>query len=127
MKIEAQKDFPLYEKFSEKFPVTKNTIFAYDDVIYTDYNLPDHLIIHEQTHHTQQKRDGLEYWVENYLNNPEYRLKQEIEAYKNQINSIKDRNLRAKILMECSRNLASDLYSSIITYQEAYTQLKVWT
>lgn len=123
--IKPQSEFPLLDKYKEKFAITENTIFAYDGEIYSNNQLPDHLIVHELTHHKQQDRDGLDYWVENYLNNPEYRLKQEIEAYKNQLSVIKDRNDRFKLQMECAINLSSDLYGNIISYSEAMKAIKV--
>lgn len=120
-----QSEFHLLEEYKKHFAVTKDTIFAYDHKIYTNNNLPKHLIVHEQTHHTQQDRDGLEYWVENYLNNPKYRLEQEIEAYKRQLESINDRNLRAKVWIESAKNLSSHLYGNIITYKEALKLIKI--
>ncbi len=113
------------KEYKEKFAVTDRTIFAYNGLIYTDDVLPHHLIVHEQTHHLQQERDGLKYWVDNYLNNDQYRLDQEIEAYRNQLKSIKDRNDRFKLQMECARNLSSDLYGGIISYSEAMKAIKI--
>ncbi len=120
-----QNQFPLLEKYKNYFEIDENTIFAYDNKIYSNNELPNHLIIHEQTHHKQQDRDGLEYWVDNYLNNKEYRLTQEIEAYKNQLKSIKDRNDRAKVWQESARNLSSPLYGNLLTYQEALKAIRV--
>jgi len=122
--IKPQSEFPLLSRFKEVFPITTHTIFAYNHVIYCDYKLPDHLIVHEETHHRQQDRDGLDYWIDNYLKDPKYRLEQEIEAYKNQLQSIKDRNQRSKIRIESARNLSSELYGNLLTFQEALTVLK---
>jgi len=120
MKIKSQNHFPLLEKYKKVFPsINKFTIFAYDGVIYSNTKLPDHLIVHENTHLKQQEKDGLEFWVENYLNDPSYRLKQEIEAYRNQIHSIKDRNLRAQVLIHCVNDLSGPLYGNIISKEEA--------
>lgn len=121
--FKQQADFPHLELFKKHFPVTHETIFAWDNIIYTNKPIPEHLVVHEQTHHTQQQKDGLDYWLENYLNNTQYRLTQEIEAYQNQIRSIKDRNLKMKVRIECARNLSSELYGNIITYQEAFNIL----
>ena len=123
--IKPQKDFPLLDKYKERFAVTENTIFAYDNEIYSNSPLPNHLIVHEEEHHKQQERDGLDYWVENYLNNNEYRLQQEIEAYRAQLKSVKDRNTRYKLQIECAKNLSSDLYGDIISYSEAMKAIKI--
>lgn len=122
--MKPQGEFPLLERFKEVFPVTPHTIFAYNHEIYCDYELPEHLIIHEQTHHKQQDRDGLDYWIDNYLKDPKYRAEQEIEAYKAQLESIKDRNHRTKVRIESARNLSSELYGNLLTFQEALTVLQ---
>ena len=79
----------------------------------------NHLKIHEITHHEQQKRDGLEYWVEHYLTDPKYRLRMEVEAYKHQLTIITDRNDRTKLRIRCAHDLSSSLYGNICTYEEA--------
>lgn len=124
MVIRPQSKFPLLEEYRKHFKITPQTIFAYDNCIYCNYDLPYDLLIHEQTHLEQQKRDGLDYWVTNYLNDPKYRLAQELEAYTAQLQSIKDRNWRAKIRMESATNLSSDLYGDMLSFQEALNMLK---
>jgi len=114
-----QSKFPLLDKYKEKFEITPRTIFAYDNEIYSDYDLPYHLIVHEETHHKQQNACGLDNWVEKYLNDPEFRLWQEVEAYKKQLSVIKDREARFHIKLECIKNLSSDLYGNIVTKDEA--------
>lgn len=122
--FEPQENFPLLEKFKERFPIDSDTVFAYDNKIYTNQDLPEHLVIHEKTHHKQQERDGLEYWVENYLNDPKYRLEQEIEAYRAQIQSIKDRNYKTIVRYKSAKTLSSGLYGGLLTFQEALNRLK---
>lgn len=122
--IRPQKEFPLLEKYKKVFKIDRNTIFAYDKIIYTNGILPDHLIIHEETHLNQQKELGLDKWVDLYLRNKNFRLNQEIEAYKNQINSINDRNGRIKVRTKCAKDLSSELYGNIISYEEAYRLIK---
>ena len=119
-----QKDFPLLEEYKKVFDITPETIFAYDDTIYCDYGLPNHLIIHEITHHEQQKRYGLEKWVELYLTDVEFRLKMEVEAYRHQISTISDRNNKLRLRLECAKDLSSSLYGNICTYEEALELLK---
>lgn len=125
MEIKQQSEFPLLEEFKKHFQTTKDTIFAYDDVIYSNNQLSDDLIVHEMIHHKQQKRDGLKYWVRNYLEDHNYRLQQELEAYREQLKSIKDRNHRARIRLESAKSLSSALYGNICTYEQALNLLKV--
>lgn len=82
------------------------------------------MLVHELTHLEQQERDGLDYWTKNYLNNPEYRLKQELEAYKKQLESIKDRNLKAKVTLKSALTLSSPLYGNLLTFEQAKQILK---
>lgn len=124
IEIHPQKNFPLLEEYKKYFNITPHTIFAYDHKIYTNDDLPQHLIIHEMTHHIQQDEHGLDAWVTRYLNDPQFRLDMEIEAYAMQLKSIKDRNGRAWQLMLCAKDLSSDLYGNIITKDEAFKILK---
>lgn len=124
VRIKPQNEFPKLEEYKKHFKVTEKTIFAYDNCIYTNYELPTDILIHEIQHLKQQERDGLEFWLTNYLNDTNYRLKQETDAYRVQLASIKDRNLRAKIRIESSKNLSSDLYGGIISNEEALNILK---
>ena len=124
IQIKSQKEFPLLERYKKVFNIDEKTIFAYNYTIYLDGILTKDLYIHEKTHIAQQERDGLEYWVENYLENPEYRLKQEIEAYQKQLKSIKDREHRNKVAIFSAKTLASPLYGNIITFEEAFNKIK---
>lgn len=124
MQIKLQNEFPYLEKFKEKFDVTDKTLFAYDHIIYSNYPVSDDLLIHETTHHKQQDKYGLEEWLKYYLEDDKFRLKMEIEAYRKQLESIQDRNQRAKLRMEVSKHLSSPLYGNIISYEEALRVLK---
>jgi len=119
MIIHPQSEFPLLEEYKKVFNVTPNTIFAYDHKIYSNNELPKHLIIHEQVHHKQQDRHGLDNWVKRYLEDPKFRLDMEVEAYKIQLESIKDQRGRALQTMISAKDLSSDLYGNIVTYRQA--------
>jgi len=123
--LKKQSEFPLLDIYKEVFPVTEDTIFAFDHVIYTNNSIPEHLFIHETVHHEQQDRIGLTKWVQDYLHDDEFRLKMEVEAYRVQLLSIKDSNARAKVWIESAKNLSSDLYGNIISYKEAIKLLKI--
>lgn len=117
------KQFPLYSKYAEKFPVTSGTVFAYDDTIYSNYAMSDDLIVHEKTHLAQQKKIGLAKWVDLYLSDDSFRLAQEIEAYYNQVQSVKNRSERFKIAKKCAFDLASPLYGNLITEMKAFQSI----
>lgn len=122
--FKSQSEFPHLELFKQYFPVTDRTIFAWDEIIYCNYDLPQHLIIHEQEHFRQQKEYGLDNWLKSYLEDKEFRLKMEIKSYKKQLASIKNREQRNKIKIQVANDLSSPLYGKIINYQEAFERLK---
>lgn len=122
--IAPQGEFPHIDIFKGRFEITDRTVFAWDNVIYSNYVPSNDLITHEITHHRQQKKYGLQNWLEYYIKDDKFRLKMEIEAYRNQLNDIKDRNQRAKLRMELSKHLSSPMYGNIISYEEAVRELK---
>lgn len=120
--FKPQSEFPLIERYREQFAVNEYTVFAYNGVIYTNNDLPEHLIIHEETHLKQQRehRFGVAGWVEDYLNDNVFRLKVEAQAYRNQLASVKDRNNRNYLKIQCARDLAGPLYGNLLSYNEAF-------
>lgn len=118
------KDFLRLADYAKVFPINDQTIIAYDNEIYCNYDLPEHLIVHEKTHHRQQEKIGLDVWVEKYLTDNRFRIDMELEAYQAQLNSIKDRNERFKVKQQVLKTLSSELYGYIITYQDAQKLLK---
>ena len=124
MQFKKQVEFPLLDEYRKIFDITDKTVFAYDDTIYTNYELSPDLLIHEETHLKQQEKYGLETWVLWYFNDLKFRLKVEVEAYRKQINSISDRELRFHIRQESIKNLSSGLYGDMVTENEARLLLK---
>ncbi len=123
--IRPQVDFPLMEEYKKFFAITENTIFALGEDIYTNNNLTPDLLVHETMHLKQQAKIGVSEWVYDFLYFPERRLEFEVEAYREQLKSIKDRNHRNKIRIESAKNLSSALYGNIISYKDAWDILKI--
>lgn len=123
--ILKQHQFKRIEEYKKVFKVTEGTIFAYDGNIYANSPLPQHLIIHETVHLERQKEMGADKWVDKYLTDKEFRLNEEILAYREQLKSIKNRDERAKLLIKCSQDLSSPLYGNIVTFFEALKLLRV--
>ncbi len=122
--IRPQSDFPLMEEYkAQGFDITDKTIFALGVDIYTNYNLSPDLMVHELVHLKQQQEVGVKEWVYDFLYVPAKRLEYELEAYKIQIHSIKDRNHRAKVWLQSAKSLSSSLYGNIISYEDAKEQL----
>ena len=125
MIYKPQSEFPLLKEYKAVFDVTEHTIFAYDKVIYSNNTLPQHLEIHERRHLIRQDKMGLDTWVKNYLEDPVFRLKEEVIAYKEQLLSIKDREKRNYLKKMCVKDLCSPLYGSICSKEEAEKLLHV--
>lgn len=119
----------IYQRLHEAFGVEwdNNLLITIGDTIYTkDSSIlerrPD-LLAHEKVHEIQQRKIGIDSWWNEYLSDPQFRLKQEIEAYYGQAlfvkERIKDRNKRWPLLDEMCRNVSSPMYGSLISYKEA--------
>ncbi len=123
--IRPQSEFPLMEEYKKKFAITEGTIFALGEDIFTDNTLTPDLLVHENTHLKQQAKIGVKEWVYDFLEVPARRLEIELEAYRAQLKSIKDRNQRDKIRRISADTLSSALYGNIISRAEAWDKLKV--
>lgn len=122
--IRPQVDFPLMEEYKKYFAITPKTIFALGEDIYTDYPLTKDLLVHEMVHLRQQQDIGVKEWVYDFLYKPEKRLEYELEAYREQLKSIKDRNHRLKTRIESAESLSSSLYGNIISRADALKALE---
>jgi hypothetical protein len=115
---------PNIDQILKTFKITDHTVFAYGDTIYNPIGLPidTDLMIHEQTHQKQQEKWGIENWWLKYIEDKEFRLIQEVEAYQNQYQFLKtvlNRKGRAGALNTLAEQLSSPLYGNIINKKEA--------
>lgn len=123
MKILKEKP-PIYDKCVEKFGVDweDGVIFTYGENIYCKNDLPENKIVHESVH-IKQQGDNPDEWWERYFNDTEFRLVQEVEAYRAETQwanyKIRDRNNRMRLIMQNAKDLSSPMYGSIISFQEA--------
>ena len=124
---------PNYEDIKKHFPEVEGNsrvIFTYGETLYvplTSAPIPDHLIVHEQTHTKQQGEDPKAWWDRYFIDIP-FRLAQEIEAYKAQYvyykSRIKDRNQQNRFIVDLAKMLSSPIYGNSITTSEAIKKLK---
>lgn len=112
-------------EYKKYFDITDRTIFALGEDIYTNYPLTPDIYVHELVHLEQQAKVGVKEWVYDFLYVPKKRLEYELEAYRKQLRSIKDRNHRNQVRIESAGNLSSSLYGNIISKQEAFDLMKV--
>lgn len=115
---------PNIDQILKKFKITDHTVFAYGDTLYNPIgkDIPQDLMIHEETHERQQKDYGVEQWWQMYIEKPAFRLTQETEAYRNQYQFLKtvfNRLGRKVALNRLAEQLSSELYGNIINKSEA--------
>ena len=112
-----------------KFPEA-TTIFTYGDCIYNPGGVPlePHVILHEMVHMEQQRKTSPEEWYKRYMEEPDFLISQEAEAYQKQFeyikSIIKDRNRQARILHELASFFASSMYGKPLGYGEAIQMIK---
>jgi hypothetical protein len=121
---------PVYDRCVERFGVdwNNNVAFTYGKVLHCkEYPTPD-LIVHEEVHTIQQTKIGIEEWWNKYLADNEFRLSQELEAYRKQYQFLKrvilDRNKLNKYNVWIAKTLSGSMYGNIITYSEAFKLIR---
>jgi hypothetical protein len=120
MKISTEKP-PIYDRAAQVFDIPATAVFTYGDTIFSPSgatNFSVDLVAHEKVHMRQQG-DNPEEWWELYLTNREFRLEQEVEAYREQYrvycNGESRSAKRFKFLQTIASDLASPMYDVDIT------------
>ncbi len=112
----------------EKLNPSLNTVFTYGDTIYIPSGGSPNkaLMAHEETHMRQQGDDPKGWW-DKYIASPDFRLRQEVEAYRNQykeFSKAKNRNRLYIFLSRIARDLSSSIYGNIISYDTAFKLIR---
>ena len=122
--------FPYYKQVVGKFGLTEkdteHIAFTCGDTIYCYDQLSYGLVAHEITHVFQQMRIGSAIWWKKYLQSPDFRLGQELEAYQQQYRILRKNDL-GKAEMELTRlagDLSGAMYGGIIDFDEAIKKIK---
>lgn len=120
-----QREFPYFKEACEMFPINDGVCFTYGDVYYTNHSpLPHDFLIHEMKHTKQQELIGKDEWWRLFFADPQFRLEQELECYKVQLASIKDRELRFRRRMQVIDDLSGALYGNCVSKDELMQLLK---
>jgi hypothetical protein len=131
MKVLIEKP-PNFDAIDAAFHLTERgakPVFAYGSVIYNPWNVevPPYLVAHELVHGARQK-DDIEGWWRRYIDDAQFRLKEEVQAHKAELacvcQRVKDRNRRARLLHITALRLASPLYGGVISYTDAVCLLR---
>ena len=118
---------PIFEDCVKAFGITwdEGIAFTYGDTVFCKNNLTTDLLVHESVHVKQQASyfGGSEYWWKKYIEDKDFRLSQEVEAYKSQLEwykrNIKDRNTLFKAYNSIWNILSGPMYGNMITASEA--------
>lgn len=103
----------------------KGIVYTHGQVIYNPDMLymDDALLFHEATHSLQQDTLGVDVWWKKYLEDPQFRLVQELEAYHSQYKKFcktdKDRNKQAQYLHRLAQDCSGEVYGNMVNYSEA--------
>lgn len=113
---------PVYDRCVELWGVSfDNTVWTYGDTIYCKNMPSDNLLAHELVHVKQQTLIGADEWWMKYFADPEFRLSQEVEAYRAQYKHFptNNREIKARVLVQFAQALSGEMYGKIITFGEA--------
>lgn len=117
----------IYDKLVEKFGVSfdQGTIFTIGNVIYHKKDLTDDLEVHERTHVSQQLSypGGKWAWWDKYLEDPGFRLSQELEAYRRQCryarSNYKNREKVNLVIQNSAMALSGKMYGELVDFNKA--------
>jgi hypothetical protein len=123
----SQLNFPLFNKAKKVFKWgkdfdTKKLIFTYGDTFFCSNDLSPDLVAHEITHYFQQTRIGIKEWWNNYFKDADFRLDQELVAYRNQYEALKASKGEAHAKYKAglmATTLSGQIYGEIVSYEEA--------
>lgn len=125
---------PVYEAVRKAWGLdweTRGVVMVYGDTIHQSFpeKMDPDLYVHELVHVRQHTAypGGAEAWWKRYMEDKTFRIDQELEAYRTQYKWCQenvDRNTRRAILKHCAKDLSSDLYGNVMTYDQAVDLIK---
>lgn len=100
-----------------------DVIVTYYPEIHCEKDISAQKVHHESVHLVQQQDFGVENWWAKYMEDKAFRLEQEVQAYKAEIDWIKkqdfNRVYRRLLLDRIYTDLSSSIYGHLVTYEEA--------
>lgn len=98
-------------------------VYTYGQKIYnpSGNTLPSELIVHEAMHGEQQRKMGPKKWWAKYLKDPQFRLDQELEAYRAQWVALGNdsRQYKKFVLRRITKDISGRMYGNLISREEA--------
>ena len=123
-------DIPeIYYECKKHFGVNwSDVIITYYPHIYAEKDINDFKLVHELQHISQQEKYGVKEWWARYFQDKDFRLSQELEAYRQEsafiMDKVKDREYRFKLLTQIAKDLSSSVYGEMIDFERARKLLK---
>lgn len=120
---------PIWDACDEAFELDGREIFCYGNIIYNPSGgrIPKCLMEHEKVHRGQQGDDPEVWWIM-YIDDPAFRLNQELEAHKKEFRVFRLMNHcgkdRVAYLEMIAERLASPMYGNMITKEAAMQRIK---
>lgn len=121
---------PNYPQMTRHFPQIKGKpgiLFAYGDTIYNPSNVPlqPWIIAHEEVHGLRQVSDTLAWW-DKYLVDAKFRYDEELLAHREEYRVFVERmgDPQGYYLDLVAKRLSSQLYGSIVSYDEAKRKIQ---
>jgi hypothetical protein len=116
---------PNYDEICQHIPAVKKhpyIVFTYAPAIYSPagIKLPPDLVVHEEVHIARQTKPAE--WWQKYLTDIDFRLNEELEAYRAQYLFALEhynRKERRLLLTGMTKDLSGEMYGKIITRKEA--------
>jgi hypothetical protein len=102
-------------------------VFCFGDILYNPGNhaIPEHLLVHEGVHEAQQTGFFMnpKKWWRRYIDDPQFRLYQEVDAYNTQLKfiatEVRDKNTLLKFKTLVAKELSGEMYGNMVDYSEA--------
>lgn len=102
-------------------------VITVGDIVYTKGDLTKDLEVHEGVHTVQQMRMGPDLWWDRYVHEPEFRMRQELEAYRAQaryLEKTRSRESAFHAIMKLAKDLSSPIYGKCCTFQDAHRMIR---
>jgi hypothetical protein len=115
----------IYKKLKKRFGVKWNDglIITYGDTTYSKERIHRIKYVHEKVHSKRQLRMGVEDWWDKYLKDKDFRLNEELLAYRKEVEWIYkqgiDKDFRTAVIEGMATDLSSKMYGEIISYEDA--------
>lgn len=116
---------PNFDELARVFPIAgQGVLFAWGDIIYNPMNvfIAPQLLAHEATHGLRQ-RNAIEEWWRRYVDDTEFRLREEVVAHRAEFRHLVDigmnRHQRRTTAKKIAKRLSGPMYGNLLSQNRA--------